>query len=370
MLVDLAPIRPVVRALVTAGGKPMIVGGFVRDSMLGLDSKDIDIEVHELRPAAVEAALRSLGPVDAVGRAFGVFKVRCGGLDIDVSLPRTDSKTGDGHTDFSVSVDPFMGLAAAAARRDFTINAIMLDPVTGKIEDPFDGVADLRARILRAVGPAFAEDPLRVLRAVQFAARFGFRVDQATAAVCQSLSLKDISIERIWAEWDKIGRKGTDWVALQDALEDVGLSDAFGPVKAFDGILDGLSGDDRSAFVFAGLGVDLDTIDCPLAIRRHVALIRKGVVAAEVWPLSQAAVRSFAPVTPRDISRLVPVTCPAHLDNGPPAPLLKGDDLIAHGLKPGKQFGVILKAALKSQDAGEFTDKEGALAWLDAAIGI
>lgn len=367
----LQKIAPLTRALALAGGKPMIVGGFVRDAILDIESKDIDIEVHNIRrPGKVESILRSFGPVDAVGRAFGVFKIRFDGLDLDISLPRADSKTGDRHGDFTVSVDPFMGLTAAAARRDFTINAIMFDPIFERIEDPFRGQNDLEKGVLRAVGPAFAEDPLRVLRAVQFAARFGFRVEASTAETCRSLSLDDISIERIWSEWDKIGRKGVDWGALSAALEAVGLGVAFGPVWPFEGDLTGLSGDERSAFVFAGLGVDLDTIDCPLAIRRHVVLIRRGIGLAELDWLDQAHVREIAPVTPLDLMRLTRVRCLTGLLSGAPAPLLAGADLIARGLKPGPEFGVILKAALTAQDTEVFSDKEGALAWLDAVTGI
>lgn len=368
----LQTLRPLVLALNNAGGKPMIVGGFVRDCLLDIDSKDVDIEVHELRPAEVERVLRAFGPVDTVGRAFGVFKLRFAGLDLDVSLPRTDSKTGDGHADFDVSVDPFLGLANAAARRDFTINAIMLDAVNGHLVDPFRGVQDLEKGVLRAVGPAFAEDPLRVLRAVQFAARFGFRVEADTARTCRGLSLEGISIERVWAEWDKIGRKGVDWGALSTALTAVGLQGAFGLVAPFVGDLTGLSGDERSAFVFAGLGVSLKAIDCPLAIRRQAEALRFAIRHFDMreQPFSQADARLILPVTLRDLARFsrtrdAKVAAPDLFD-GPPAPLLSGADLIARGLKPGPQFGRILKAALESQDAGEFTDKEGALAWLDA----
>jgi tRNA nucleotidyltransferase/poly(A) polymerase len=351
----------------------MIVGGFVRDCLLDVSSKDIDIEVHALRPAAVESALRSLGPVDTVGRAFGVFKLRFDGLDLDISLPRSDSKTGDKHNDFAVVVDPFLGEAAAAARRDFTINAIMLDAVEGHLVDPFRGVQDLEKGVLRAVGPAFSEDPLRVLRAVQFAARFGFRIEAETAATCRTLSLEGISIERVWSEWDKIGRKGVDWGALSAALEAVGLSTAFGLIRPLAGDLTGLSGDERSAFVFAGLGVSLNAIDCPLAIRRQVEALRFAIRHFDMRerPFSQADARLILPVTLRDLARFsrtrdAKVAAPELLD-GPPAPLLTGADLIARGLKPGPEFGRILKAALDSQDAGDFTDKEGALAWLDAS---
>lgn len=368
MFSELAPLAPVIHALTVVGGKPMVVGGFVRDWILGLESKDIDIEVHGLHPEGVERALRSVGVVDSVGKAFGVFKIRCGGLDIDVSLPRTDSKTGDRHGDFTVSVDPFMGFEAACTRRDFTINSIMLDPSTGKIVDPFDGMSDIHDGVLRAVGPAFEEDPLRVLRAVQFAARFGFRIDRWTARVCRSLSLDDISIERIWSEWDKIGRKGSHWTALSNALNEVGLHDRFGLINAFQGDLTDLFGDERTAFVLTGLGVDLDSIDCPLAIRRHVSLLRKGILAAGIGELSQAQVRSFAPVTPLDIARLMPIDCALDLVLGAPAPLLTGADLISAGLNPGPSFGRILKDALWCQDTGVFSDRDGALAWLEVII--
>lgn len=372
----LQKIAPLTQALALAGGKSMIVGGFVRDCLLDIDSKDIDIEVHELRPADVERVLCTFGTVDTVGRAFGVFKIRLAGLDLDISLPRTDSKIGGGHADFTVSVDPFLGLANAAARRDFTINAIMLDAINGHLVDPFRGVQDLEKGVLRAVGPAFAEDPLRVLRAVQFAARFGFRVEASTAETCRSLSLDDISIERIWAEWDKIGRKGIDWGALSAALEAVGLGVAFGPIMPFQGDLEGLSGDERSAFVFAGLGVSLTAIDCPLTIRRQVEALRFAIRHFDMreHPFSQADARRILPITLRDLARFsrtrdAKVAAPDLL-NGPPAPLLTGADLIANGLKPGPQFSVLLKDALWCQDTGVFTDKEGALAWLDAVTGI
>ncbi len=150
--------------------------------------------------------LAPFGRVEPVGQSFPVYKiVTATGSDIDVALPRRESKQGRGHKGFAVTGDPFMSIADAARRRDFTVNAIAWDPLTLVYEDPFDGLADLNHRLLRAVDAAtFGDDSLRVLRAVQFAARFEFELDVATAAICRQLPLDDLPPERIWAECEKL----------------------------------------------------------------------------------------------------------------------------------------------------------------------
>src|SRR4051812_3912692 len=184
-----------------AGGRALIVGGWVRDRLLGVSATNIDIEVFGLPGDRVAAVLESLGRVESVGRSFQVFKVG----DIDVSLPRRDSKTGRGHRGFEVSGDPSMSIAEAARRRDFTINAIAWDPLTGEYLDPFDGRTDLTRQLLRLVDPAtFADDSLRVLRAVQFVARFGLTIDGQTRAICREIALDDLPAERIWGEIEKL----------------------------------------------------------------------------------------------------------------------------------------------------------------------
>jgi tRNA nucleotidyltransferase (CCA-adding enzyme) len=183
------------------GGRALIVGGWVRDQLLGRDSKDFDIEVFGIEAGRLRAILERFGRVDAVGESFTVYKV--GG--IDVSLPRRESKIGRGHRGFAVEGDPNLSLEEAARRRDFTINAMSRDPLTGELIDPFGGAADLEARILRMVDPAtFGDDSLRVLRCVQFAARFELTIDPATADVCRSLPLDDLPAERIWGEFEKL----------------------------------------------------------------------------------------------------------------------------------------------------------------------
>ena len=186
------------------GGRALIVGGWVRDRLLGHESKDIDLEVFGVAAARLEALLASLGRVDTVGESFAVHKI--GG--IDVSLPRTESKTGRGHRGFAVTGDPYLSIAEAARRRDFTINAVLFDPLAGEYVDPHGGRADLERRLLRAVNPAtFGDDSLRVLRAIQFAARFELVIDDATKALCRSIPLDDLPAERVWGEIEKLLRQ-------------------------------------------------------------------------------------------------------------------------------------------------------------------
>ena len=194
-------VEAIARAAAGPGGRALIVGGWVRDRLLGRASKDIDLEVFGVQPDQLRLLLARFGPVNAVGESFTVYKI--GG--IDVSLPRRDSKTGPGHRGFTVEGDPAMSIADAARRRDFTINAIAFDPLTGEYLDPFNGRDDLCSRTLRAVDPqTFGEDSLRVLRAVQFAARFDCTLEAGTRALCQGISLDDLPAERIWGEIEKL----------------------------------------------------------------------------------------------------------------------------------------------------------------------
>jgi len=191
-----------------AGGRAFVVGGWVRDRLRGRPSKDIDIEVFGVPQDRLLELLAPLGRVEAVGQSFPVYKlVPPGGSqgEIDVALPRRESKSGRGHKGFDVHGDPSMSIAGAARRRDFTINAISWDPLTDEYEDPFNGRADLDRRLLRAVDPrTFADDSLRVLRAVQFAARFDVTLEEGTAALCRTLPLDDLPAERIWGEIEKL----------------------------------------------------------------------------------------------------------------------------------------------------------------------
>jgi tRNA nucleotidyltransferase (CCA-adding enzyme) len=185
-----------------AGGRALLVGGCVRDMLMGVQAKDWDLEVYNLDPAKLRELLDRFGSVNVVGEAFTVYKL---GQNIDVSIPRRERKAGRGHRAFVVEGDPTMSIAEATRRRDFTINAVLHDPLTAELIDPFNGQDDIKAGVLRAVSAdTFAEDSLRVLRAAQFAARFEFEIEPDTVKLCQMIDLTDLPAERICGEIEKL----------------------------------------------------------------------------------------------------------------------------------------------------------------------
>jgi tRNA nucleotidyltransferase (CCA-adding enzyme) len=256
-------VLKICEAVRQAGGRAMLVGGCVRDRLFGFEPKDFDLEVYHLEPSRLRAILQSLAQVNTVGEHFAVYKLafystsddkltarnpqpatrkrqtdnqsattepRSVRFEIDVSIPRRESKSGKGHRGFVIQGDPHMTFEEAARRRDFTINAIMQDPLTSEIIDPFGGVADLQNRTLRVVAPdTFVEDSLRVLRAVQIAARFEMNIEAQTLALCRSIDLADLPHERIWGEVEKLLLLANrPSIGLQAAL-DLGVLDKLFP---------------------------------------------------------------------------------------------------------------------------------------------
>jgi tRNA nucleotidyltransferase (CCA-adding enzyme) len=246
-------VLQICRTIGEAGGRAMLVGGSVRDRLFGQESKDYDLEVYYLEPARLRAILKSFGQVNTVGEHFAVYKlaiyqttsdslsdasaiqnpkskIQNQRFEIDVSIPRRESKSGRGHRGFVIEGDPHMTFSEAARRRDFTINAIMQDPLTGEIVDPYGGVHDIENRLIRAVAAdTFVEDSLRVLRACQMAARFEMSVAPETLALCQTIDLSDLPKERIWGEFEKLFlRAAKPSIGLQAAL-DLGVLDQLFP---------------------------------------------------------------------------------------------------------------------------------------------
>ncbi|MDQ3666099.1 MAG: HD domain-containing protein [Acidobacteriota bacterium] len=217
------------------GGRALLVGGCVRDMLMGAPPKDWDLEVYGIEPVRLREILDHFGSVNVAGEAFTVYKL---GPDLDVSLPRRERKSGRGHRAFVIEGDPAMTFEAAARRRDFTINAVLRDPLTGESIDPFNGLEHILQKILRAVSPeTFVEDSLRVLRAAQFAARFEFGIEPETAALCRAMDLSDLPRERIWGEMEKLlllARRpsiGIEW------LRSLGVTEKLFPeIKALDGV--------------------------------------------------------------------------------------------------------------------------------------
>ena len=194
--------RRIAAAVQKAGGRTYFVGGYVRDLLLGRENKDIDIEVHGISVQALEKVLDMLGQRLTMGASFGIMGLRH--YDLDIAMPRSETATGRGHKDFEVFVDPFIGEEKAARRRDFTMNALMQNVLTGEILDFFGGKEDILRRRIRHVNETtFVEDPLRVLRAAQFAARFGFEVDEETVALSSGMDLSALPGERILLELEK-----------------------------------------------------------------------------------------------------------------------------------------------------------------------
>lgn len=184
------------------GGRTFFVGGYVRDKVMGKENKDIDIEIHGISPEVLGEVLDRLGKRTEMGADFGIFGLK--GYDVDIAMPRKEEAIGRGHKDFTVYVDPFLGTEKAAKRRDFTMNALMEDVLTEEVIDHFGGIEDIRNGVIRHVNSlTFVEDPLRVLRAAQFAARFGFRVADETVALSKTMDLSALARERILGELEK-----------------------------------------------------------------------------------------------------------------------------------------------------------------------
>ncbi|HEX8183624.1 MAG TPA: polynucleotide adenylyltransferase [Blastocatellia bacterium] len=264
-----------------AGGRAMLVGGWVRDYLMGIQSKDFDVEVYRITPERLRSLLETLAPVNTVGEHFSVYKLafREGErFEIDVSIPRRESKSGRGHRGFNIEGDPEMSFEEAARRRDFTMNAILYDPLTGEIVDPFNGAQDLKRRTLKAVAAdTFIEDSLRVLRAVQFAARFEMTVDPGTVELCRTVELSDLPRERTWGEIEKLLTLAERPSTGLDAALQLGVLDKLFPeIRSLaDCHLETASGAGMDAFTHTKLSLDEAaklTRDLPKAKRISVML--------------------------------------------------------------------------------------------------
>ena len=235
LLLQFPKVKRIVQLLFDGGASDcLFVGGCVRDHFLGIETKDIDIEVYGLSYKEILKILKPHFHVGWVGHSFGTVKVD---NEFDLSLPRTESKVGIGHKGFDVVSDPFLDPVIALARRDFTINAIAIR-MDGTVIDPFHGCEDLKMGILRAPTEAFCEDPLRVLRGMQFAARFGFEMERRTLELCRRVlpEFVMLSAERIWTEWEKWAVKGRFPGKGLQLLRETGWLARFPEIEALIGV--------------------------------------------------------------------------------------------------------------------------------------
>ncbi len=233
---DLEIAQAIAERVFEKGGKTYFVGGYVRDLLNGKEGKDIDVEVHGISPSCLKEILDSLGERMEIGESFGIFGLK--GTGLDIALPRKETSCGGGHKDFDIVSDPFIGTTKAAKRRDFTINAIMQDVRSGERIDPFGGMQDLANGVIRHVDSvSFVQDPLRVLRAAQFAARFGFRVADETIALCSQMDLSQLPKERVMAELQKALLKAERPSVFFEILRQMGqLSVWFGELESLIGV--------------------------------------------------------------------------------------------------------------------------------------
>lgn len=233
---DLEIAQKIAQEVKSIGGRAFYVGGFVRDKLMGVSNKDIDIEVHGVYPESLEKILDRIGEKITVGESFGVYGLK--GHSIDIAMPRKEEMTGRGHRDFDVCVDPFLSTRKAAMRRDFTVNAMMQDVLTGEVVDEFDGKGDLEKRIIRHINDkTFVEDPLRVLRGAQFASRFEFKIAEETIELCKTMDLSYLAKERVIAEVEKALLKAKKPSVFFEVLREMNqLSVWFGELEALIGI--------------------------------------------------------------------------------------------------------------------------------------
>ena len=396
-----------------AGGRAFLVGGWVRDALLGKPCRDYDIEVYDMAQDALVPILSKYGRTNLVGKAFGVIHLAMKGLSLDFSFPRTESKVGYGHRGFVVHTDEKLTFKEAALRRDFTINAMGMELPDLTLCDPYGGIDDLTKHTLRHVGPAFAEDSLRILRGVQFASRFGCMLAPETIELCRTLSLDDLSVERLFEEFKKwLLKPGKPSLGLR-AFLDIKLDGYFPEIRPFENswdvlgeILDnmaelrdrsGLSDTQKMDFAFAALltgcaGTSLKFLE---RITNEVHLLKNVPLQLQVLQNLDECITGDIPAMRRlavKLNGLRPLCLLVQSIPGryyhssdfakdlwktateydllevAPQPYLTGKMLMDLGVKPGKQMGEIIKQSFELQLDGKITTAEEAVEWARGII--
>ena len=448
----LPEVKVVAELVKRAGGRALLVGGCVRDELLGLAPKDFDLECFGISGQDLQRALEAEFELDLVGISFGVIKLKH--LEIDVAMPRRETKLGLGHRAFGMEYDPTLTIEEASARRDFTVNAIYKDPLTDEILDPWNGRGDLEKRILRHVSPHFVEDPLRVLRGMQFVARFDLTPASETIEVCRGMTPEGLAPERLFGEWEKLLVQGVKISKGLNFLKDVGWVKYYPELEKLIGCkqdpewhpegdvwnhtlccLDAFAverdrlavGADEDLVVglavlchdfgkpactsydpvkkrIRSLGHDEEGVEPTLSFLRR--LTKEERLLKEVPPLVRLHMRPFAmwrdkssdgairrlaakvvridrllrvaaaddagrppfPSEPEPLKWLAEQAERLRVADSAPKPIVQGRDLIALGMKPGVEFGRILKAAYEAQLDGKFSDLKGGIKYVNEKV--
>ena len=401
-----------------AGGRAFLVGGWVRDALLGKSCRDYDVEVYDMAQDALVPILSKYGRTNLVGKAFGVIHLAMKGLSLDFSFPRTESKVGYGHRGFVVHTDEKLSFKEAALRRDFTINAMGMELPELTLCDPYGGIDDLKMHTLRHVGPAFAEDSLRILRGVQFASRFGCTLAPSTVELCRTLSLDDLSVERLFEEFKKwLLKPGKPSLGLK-AFLDIKLDEYFPEIRPFkhswetlgtilDNMVplrDTLPEAQAMEFAFAALlcGSSETSLKFLERITNETHLLKIVAPLLKAYQELDTAIVDNAPAlrrlsvklgglkllgllvkcTPREFyagstddgecfaDKLWNAAGELDLIEEAPQPYLMGKMLMDMGVKPGKQMGEIIKKSFELQLDGKIKNADEAIAWARSAISI
>lgn len=337
------------------GGRAFYVGGYVRDLLLNIPNKDIDIEVHGIAEKDLVAILNEIGEVDYYGRSFGIYALRH--EDIEVALPRSEKVLGTGHRDFEISVDPDMGYKNAALRRDFTINALMMDVLSHEILDYFNGTDDLNKGIIRHVNDvSFVEDPLRVYRAAQFASRFGFKIDERTVELCKSIDTFVLSRERIEEELKKALLKAERAEIFFECLKEMNQKDVwFKGVNNLSCLMkyesNRINADNKYYFMVLLLALDngLDFIEAFSNNRELKAYVKRYYELYELINNRTLFTERYLKDSFDDFVYILSadekVKVNSYLENIDKIKLnlVSGDELLRRNIKPGENFGRALR---------------------------
>lgn len=337
------------------GGRAFYVGGYVRDLLLNIPNKDIDIEVHGIAEKDLVAILNEIGEVDYYGRSFGIYALRH--EDIEVALPRSEKVLGTGHRDFEISVDPDMGYKNAALRRDFTINALMMDVLSHEILDYFNGIYDLNKGIIRHVNDvSFVEDPLRVYRAAQFASRFGFKIDERTVELCKGIDTFVLSRERIEEELKKALLKAERAEIFFECLKEMNQKDVwFKGVNNLSCLMkyesNRINADNKYYFMVLLLALDngLDFIEAFSNNRELKAYVKRYYELYELINNRTLFTERYLKDSFDDFVYILSadekVKVNSYLENIDKIKLnlVSGDELLRRNIKPGENFGRALR---------------------------
>jgi len=386
--------------------RAVIIGGFIRDSLLNISSKDIDIEVYGISSfTQLENILREFGDVNSVGKSFGVCKLKFEDYELDFSFPRVDNKIREGHRGFEVEVNPNLDFKTASRRRDFTINAIGYDVIEKEILDPYNGIDDLNNKILKAVDKgSFIEDPLRVLRAAQFCARFNLKIEESLFSLCREMvkqnMLDELPKERLYEELKKLLLMSHKPSIGFKLLKDFGTDIYTKNISVTDEISKQLTNNEQTNLVlmFAGLCYDYDSTETANFIHKitdEKKLLNRVLeltgkhneidniyknnmntyslykLAAKV-KIDELLILSRAIYSAQDSSKAYEAGTAIYkkakelniLREKLP-PLLRGEDILVYGIEPSPEFSIILNRAYEAQINSEFNSHKMAIKWLE-----